>query len=91
MLHQKNGKMSGICQVDLLHLCRAKLAKEAAQRDPRLSVVVRHSNLLDALISDLADRYYSRRDRYVKLGLSHEKYPRGDDFSGTARITIQVI
>lgn len=61
-----------ICQVGLLHLCRAKLAKEAAQRDPRLGVVVGHSNLLDSLISSFADKYYDRRTWYVEVTSSQQ-------------------
>jgi hypothetical protein len=63
-------------QVRLLHLCRAKLRKEAAQRDPRLDVVVGHSNLLDTLISNFADQYHGRRTRYVEA-TSQENNHRG--------------
>jgi hypothetical protein len=48
--------------VELLHLCRAKLIKEALVRDPHLSIIVAHANLLETLLSDLGDKSLGRNE-----------------------------
>lgn len=51
-----------ICQLELLLMCRAKLAKEASSRNPHLSVIVGHANLLAALISGIFTMSYELRE-----------------------------
>lgn len=44
-----------LCQVDLLQMCRGKLAEEALRRDPQLCIIVGHSNLLETLVTSLTN------------------------------------
>lgn len=73
-----------LCQVDLLRMCRAKLAEEASRRDPQLCIVVRHFNLLETLTTNLIDTCHGNITKRVQVPPTCEELRKRTEPAGEA-------